>query len=57
MLSGVSEEDLELTIGRQLLVRASSYSGANTKWEHEEYDDELIDSKLDSIGWMLREVL
>ena len=33
------------------LVRASSYSGANTKWEDEEYDDEIIDSKLESIGW------
>ena len=57
MLSGVPEEDLEWTIGRQLLVRASSYSGANTKWEDEEYDDEIIDSKLESIGWRLREVL
>ena len=57
LLANVKSNDLERTIGRQLLVRASSYSGANTKWEEEEYSDELIDAKLESIGWRLREAL
>ena len=39
--SGVKPDDLERTMGRQLLVRASSYSGANTKWDEEEFDEEL----------------
>ena len=57
LLANVNSNELERTIGRQLLVRASSYSGANTKWDEEEYDDELIDAKLESIGWRMREVL
>ena len=57
LLANVNSNELERTIGRQLLVRASSYSGANTKWDEEEYDDELIDAKLESIGWRTREVL
>lgn len=57
LLADVSPKDLERVIGRQLLVRASCYSGANTKWEEEEYDDATIDSKLESIGWRLRECL
>ena len=57
LLANVKDSDLERTIGRQLLTRASSYSGANSKWEEEEYDDELIASKLESIGWRMREVL
>lgn len=57
MLHGVKPDDLERTIGRQLLVRASSYSGANTKWDEEEFDEELLDAKLESIGWRMREVL
>ena len=57
MLHGVKPDDLERTIGRQLLVRASSYSGANMKWDEEEFDEELLDVKLESIGWRMREVL
>jgi shikimate kinase len=57
LLSEVLPPDLERTIGRQLLVRAASYSGANTKWDEEEFDDELIDAKLEAIGWRMREVL
>ena len=57
LLANVNSNELERTIGRQLLVRASSYSGANTKWDEEEYDDDLIDAKLESIGWRMREVL
>ncbi len=57
MLADVSPNDLERTIGRQLLVRASSYSGANTKWDEEEFDDELLAAKLEAIGWRMREVL
>jgi len=57
LLANVNSNELERTIGRQLLVRASSYSGANTKWDEEEYDDDLIDAKLASIGWRMREVL
>jgi shikimate kinase len=57
LLANVNPADLERTIGRQLLVRTSCYSGANTKWEDVEYDDELINSKLESLGWRLREAL
>jgi shikimate kinase len=57
LLADVAPSDLERTIGRQLLVRVSCYSGANTKWEDVEYDDALIESKLQSLGWRLREAL
>ena len=57
LLAEVKHADLERTIGRHLLVRASSYSGANTKWDEEEFSVELIDAKLESIGWRMREVL
>ena len=57
LLADVKPSDLERVIGRQLLVRASCYSGANTKWEEEEYDEATIDKKLESIGWRLRACL
>jgi shikimate kinase len=57
LLSDVKPENLERTIGMQLLVRTSCYGGANTKWEDVEYNDDLINSKLESLGWRLREAL
>ena len=57
MLSDVAPEDLERVIGRQLLVRAACYSGAHAKWENMQWDDDQLTSKLNSIGWRLREAL
>ena len=53
LLANVKSNDLEeLSEGNFWLD--PSYSGANTKWEEEEYSEELIDAKLESIGWRLR---
>lgn len=57
MLEDVAPEDLERVIGRQLLVRSACYSGAHTKWENVHWDDDQLESKLNSIGWRLREAL
>ena len=57
MLSDVALIDLERVIGRQLLVRAACYSGAHAKWDNIQLDDAQLTSKLNSIGWRLREAL
>jgi shikimate kinase len=57
ILADVAPEDLERVIGRQLLVRSACYSGAHAKWDNIQWDDDQLTSKLDSIGWRLREAL
>ena len=57
IISDVAPEDLERVIGRQLLVRSACYSGAHAKWDNIQWDDDQLTSKLNSIGWRLREAL